>query len=82
MVKCANCQGHALYTYQVSNDYHIHYCQYHLPRFLFGKRSNGQLDLVVPEPEVVKVAKKKVEEPVVEEPVVEEPTVEETPAEE
>ena len=67
MVKCANCPGEAMYTYKVSDDYLIHYCQYHLPKFLIGKRNAGQLPLVAP-----KTTKTSKTTPVVEEPVVEE----------
>jgi hypothetical protein len=82
MVKCANCNRYALYTYQVSSSYIIHYCQSHLPKFLLARRNAGQLPLIIPAPVVV--------EPVVEAPktskkkevVVEEPVVEETPVEE
>ena len=82
MVKCVNCNREALYTYQVSGSYIIHYCQSHLPKFLIAKRNAGQLPLIVPAPvvETPKPSKKKetiVEEPVVEEPPVEEPATEE-----
>lgn len=87
MVNCVNCSREALYTYQVSSSYIIHYCQSHLPKFLVAKKNAGLLPLVVPTPvveepvvETPKPSKKK--EVVVEEPVVDEPPVEETPTEE
>ena len=48
MIKCANCEVEALYTYQINPDYLVHYCQYHLPRFLTAARDAGQLNLVLP----------------------------------
>lgn len=77
MVKCANCNRDALYTYQVSGSYVLHYCQSHLPKFLIAKKNAGLLALQVPA--VI------VEEPVVEAPKTskkKEPVVEETPVEE
>lgn len=74
MIKCANCEGEALYTYSVNPDYLIHYCQYHLPRFLSAARDAGQLNLIVPVVEAP--SKKKVVELVAEAPIV----VDETPA--
>ena len=36
MVKCNICGNDALYTYKVTPSYSIDYCQYHIPRALFG----------------------------------------------
>ena len=70
MIKCANCEVEALYTYQISPDYLVHYCQYHLPRFLTAARDAGQLSLIVPIVEVQQpVSKKKTTAPVDETPV-------------
>ena len=69
MVTCANCSGEALYTYQVSDSYLINYCQYHLPKFLVGKKNAGQLPLVTPKPAKA-VKETKVEAVVEEEPEV------------
>lgn len=81
MITCANCSNEALYTYQITDDFNIHYCQYHLPRFLTAKKNAGELPLMVPREipeEQPKTSKKKAADPVVEEPVAE-PVVEETP---
>jgi hypothetical protein len=67
MVTCANCQSEALYTYQINPDYLVHYCQYHLPKFLTSARDAGQLKLVAPVVEEP-VAKKKTTTPVDETP--------------
>jgi hypothetical protein len=45
MTTCANCQSEALYTYAVTEQYLIHYCQLHLPRFLLSQKQAGQLPL-------------------------------------
>lgn len=88
MVTCANCPREALYTYEVSQDYLIHYCQNHLPRFLTSHKNAGLLGLkvtapVVEEaPVVTKTKKEKKEETVVEEPVVEDSPTEDAPEEE
>jgi hypothetical protein len=75
MIKCANCEGDALYTYQINSDYLINYCQYHLPRFLTAARDAGQLNLVVPIVETPAPSKKKAAAPVEESaPVDETPT--------
>lgn len=66
MIKCANCEGEAMYTYQINPDYLINYCQYHLPRFLTAARDAGQLNLVIPVVEAP--AKKKTTTPVDETP--------------
>jgi hypothetical protein len=58
MTTCVNCDTEAIYTYQVSADYRLHYCQYHLPRFLFARRDSGELPLIVDAPEPEKPAKK------------------------
>jgi hypothetical protein len=56
MTTCANCQNEAIYTYPVSDNFLIHYCQYHLPKFLTNQKRAGQLPLIVEvavsEPEV------------------------------
>ena len=69
MLICANCEGEALYTYVISPNYGINYCQYHLPRFLTAQREAGLLPLIdfnAPKP-----TKKKIVDPV---PVDETPT--------
>lgn len=82
MTTCANCANDAIYTYQVTEDYLIHYCHVHVPSFLNGHRLAGKLALKVeevPEP-VVEVApkssKKKAEAPVEETPTEEVPITE------
>lgn len=75
MITCANCNSDAQFTYAVAENYLIHYCQRHLPRFLTGMKNSGNLPLQIPV------------EPVVEAPVVKpskkkDVVVEETPAEE
>jgi hypothetical protein len=84
MATCANCTNTALYTYQVTEDFGIDYCQYHLPTFLSKLKYTGALKPKAVEPVVeVKATKKKAAAPVVETPVVEEaPIVEAAPAEE
>lgn len=94
MASCANCSNDALYTYKVSEEYGIDYCQYHLPNFLNGL-TNSNVVVHTPEFDTLKAevvaevapSKKKKATPVVEEvveetPVVEEAPVEETPTEE
>jgi hypothetical protein len=79
-MKCANCSRDALYTYVISGNHNINYCQSHLPRFLTAQRDAGLLPLVKP-PVVetpAKVTKKKETEAVVEPEVVEETPEEET----
>ena len=78
MAKCANCANDALYIYQVTSNFDIKYCQYHLPRTLGKKGTTGVSIYKEPVPvvEVPKPAKKKVE-PVVE--VTPEPVVEPEP---
>jgi hypothetical protein len=34
MATCANCSNDAVYTYQPGPEFSIHYCPYHLPKFL------------------------------------------------
>ena len=62
MTSCANCKAEAIYTYKVSSSYKIHYCQYHLPKFLANQKSSGQLtldvDLPVEQPVAPKSKKK------------------------
>ena len=89
MVKCANCAAEAEYTYALSAEELINYCDDHVPNFLKKRKAAGQLPLVPiqvrvsapvePEVEVsAKSSKKKTAEPVVEEtpaePEVETPT--------
>ena len=89
MAKCANCSKDALYSYNVSGDFLINYCQSHLPRFLYSRTGEvlaNILDVVnptVPEPEVevpveVTAQKKSKNKVVKETPVV----IEEAPSEE
>jgi hypothetical protein len=73
---CANCNAAARYSYQISEDIIIHYCDDHLPNFLTPKKLSGQLPLITPavsEPEPAKPSKKK--------DVVVEAPVEDAPAE-
>lgn len=72
MITCANCSNEALYTYQITSTYQVHYCQYHLPRFLTNKKNAGQLPLMTPiqVAEEPKSSKKKSAPVVEEEPVV------------
>lgn len=67
-MKCANCNRDALYTYVVSGNYNLHYCQSHLPKFLTAQKNAGLLPLLKPTPEEIpaKVSKKKETETVVE----------------
>lgn len=83
MSACANCVADAIYTYQVNESFGIHYCQAHLPRFLYAQRDAGNLAFKVVEEVVEEAPKpsKKKTAPVVEE-VVEEVSTEEAPAEE
>lgn len=77
MIKCANCVADAVYTYSISEDNLINYCEDHLPNFLASRKASGQLTLVVPAiVEESKVSKKKTTEPVVEEVPEEEPVAE------
>ena len=91
MAKCANCSKDALYSYNVSGDFVINYCQSHLPRFLYtrtGEVLANRIEVVNPtviEPEVEVlpeiIAQKKAKAKVVKEvPVVEEAPVTEEPA--
>jgi hypothetical protein len=93
MATCANCVNDALYTYRVTDDFGIDYCQYHLPRFLANNKQSGLVTIIpaaptqtetpVEEtPEPVKTSKTKKSTPVVEEPAVEETPVEDAPTEE
>lgn len=79
-MKCANCQRDALYTYQISGGYSIHYCQAHLPGFLTSQKKAGLLPLQVPKP-VETPAKSSKKKEVTPEPVAEETSAEETPEE-
>ena len=90
MAKCANCSKDALYSYNVSSDFVINYCQSHLPRFLYTRTGDilaNRIEVVNPtvvEPEVEVlpeiIAQKKAKAKVVKEvPVVEEPEVIEEP---
>jgi hypothetical protein len=78
MIKCANCVDDALYTYKISEELSINYCNSHLPNFLTSRKASGQINLVVPAivEEEPKVSKKKTTEPVVEEVPEEEPVAE------
>jgi hypothetical protein len=78
MIKCANCVDDALYTYKISEELSINYCNSHLPNFLTSRKASGQINLVVPAivEEEPKDSKKKTTEPVVEEVPEEEPVAE------
>lgn len=75
MIKCANCLDDALYTYKISEEIYINYCNSHLPSFLASRKASGQINLVVPAivEESAKSSKKKTvsEEVPEEEPVAE-----------
>lgn len=75
MYPCANCSAIAEYTYRVNETEMVHYCDKHLPSFLFSKKVAGLLTLELPPVVAEKPAKKKKDEAVAEtsEPV-EEPT--------
>lgn len=73
-MKCANCVADARYTYRVTADFKIHYCDKHLPRFLASQKAAGLLQLDVIVPEVPKTSKKKTVEEAPVEPVEEAPT--------
>lgn len=79
MTTCANCSHEAVYTYEVTPSYLIHYCYRHLPGFLHNQKSTGSIALKV-EVEAPRTSRRRTAEAVVEEPVVEE--VVETPVEE
>lgn len=89
MVKCANCSAEAEYTYVLSAEELINYCEDDVPNFLKKRKAAGQLALipiqikveapVAPEVDAPsKSSKKKTVEPVEEEtpaePEVETPT--------
>lgn len=78
MIKCANCAADADYTYKLSEELSINYCNSHLPNFLSSRKASGQLALVVPAivEESPTGSKKKTTEPVVEEVPEEEPVAE------
>ena len=82
MIKCANCVDDALYTYKISEELSINYCNSHLPNFLTSRKASGQINLVVPAivedvvEESAKPSKKKEVDPVVEEAPEEEPVAE------
>jgi hypothetical protein len=82
MIKCANCPADAEYTYAISEEFLINYCEEHLPKFLISRKTSGQLNLVVPAivedvvEEPVKSSKKKTSDPVVEDVPEEEPVTE------
>lgn len=76
MPTCANCPADALYTYRVSATYKLHYCQYHLPKFLANQKTTGQLTLDVEQPVEVVVPKSRKRTPSVQsETISEEPEV-------
>jgi hypothetical protein len=58
MSKCANCVANAIYTYQINESFAMHYCQSHLPRFLYAQRDAGNLAFKAEE-EPTKSSKKK-----------------------
>jgi hypothetical protein len=60
MATCANCSSDALYTYNVTPDFGINYCQYHLPKFLLNvKHADLVSDVVVETPVEAPVSKSK-----------------------
>jgi hypothetical protein len=52
MLTCSNCSELAVYSYTISEDYHVHYCGQHLPRFLNSRRDAGLLPLITATPEI------------------------------
>lgn len=73
-MKCANCPAEALYGYKVTTDFVIHYCDKHLPKFLFSQKTAGLLKIEVPAPVVTTSSKKKTDPVVTETPAEEAPT--------
>jgi len=70
MATCANCSSDALYTYNVTPDFGINYCQYHLPKFLLNaKHADLVSDVAVEAPVEVPVSKSKKAEVTVDAPV-------------
>ena len=67
MFTCANCSALAKYTHRINGDLMTHFCEEHLPHFLYADKVAGLLTLFVPAVEVEKPSKKKKDEPVVEE---------------
>jgi hypothetical protein len=69
MATCANCSNDAVYTYQPGPEFSIHYCPYHLPKFL--TRTENPPVVLYKEEEVkvteTKTSKKKSSEAVAEE---------------
>jgi hypothetical protein len=69
MATCANCSNDAVYTYQPGPEFSIHYCPYHLPKFL--TRTENPAVVLYKEEEVkvteTKTSKKKSSEAVAEE---------------
>lgn len=66
MTTCVNCSNEALYTYVMTAEQKINYCDSCIPRFLSSKKDAGQLpllnDVVVEAPvaeEPAKSSKKK-----------------------
>jgi hypothetical protein len=68
MATCANCSNDAVYTYQPGPEFSLHYCQYHLPKFL--TRTENPPVVLYKEEEVkvpeTKTSKKKTSEAVAE----------------
>lgn len=67
MATCANCSNDAVYTYQPGPEFYLHYCQYHLPKFL-TRTENPAVFLYKEEVKVTetKTSKKKTSEAVAE----------------
>jgi hypothetical protein len=61
MTICANCSKEAVYTYTVTPEYELQYCQSHLPKFLYAQRDAGLLPSAVVVEEVVPVVEEVVE---------------------
>jgi hypothetical protein len=40
---CANCEADALYMYDITESSAVFYCDEHLPKFLYARRSAGTL---------------------------------------
>ena len=69
MATCANCVNDALYTYRVTDDFGIDYCQYHLPRFLIDHKNSGLLEVIPAQVAIPEIEETSEPEAVAEEPV-------------
>jgi hypothetical protein len=72
MYSCSNCTNIAAYSYPLNETVVAHYCEKHLPAFLYPKKIAGLLPLMTPPVVEEKTSKKKKEEQSVVEAVAEE----------